>query len=163
MKLKWVTVGYIIFLSSVLVLSSLEVLPTPRDLVARYTPGTFLDKNFPRRIPHDDKIAHFFLIGGLALLVNLSLSLSRVSIGKLNILKGSLIIFVVMTLEEFSQVFFPSRSFSLLDLFSGYAGVFCFGHVATYLVNHRASLETKFPAVIAALIWRPQMKHREKD
>ncbi len=144
------------FLVSVFSLSSLGVFPKPSDLVKKYAPNTFLSRNFPQRIPYDDKIAHFFLMGALSFFVNLSLSLSQVTIGNIKILKGSLIILVIITIEEFSQKLFPSRSFTWSDLLSGYAGIFCFGRVAMYLMNHRASLEPKLPRVIAALIWKPK-------
>ena len=147
MKLKWLTVAYIMLLVSVMTILDFELLPTPRNLVKKYAPDTFVAVHFPQRLPYDDKLAHFFLVGALALLVNLSLSLSQVTIRKIKILKGSLVLLVLVTLEEFSQMLFPARSFSWFDLFANYAGILCFGRAAIYLMTNRAAIETKIPYV----------------
>jgi VanZ family protein len=154
MKLKWIAVMYVIFLLFVSVSLDFELLPKPREFVKKYAPN--MSGKIPRRIPYDDKIAHFFLAGVLSFLVNLNLSLSQVNIGKVKILKGSLLLFVLITIEECSQSLFPVRSFSLSDLFSNYAGVLCFGRAAISLMNNRVAIEPKLPHVVAALIWTPE-------
>jgi VanZ family protein len=93
---------------------------------------------FLRRIPYGDKLGHFVLMGILSLLVNLSMRATRVQIGSFDVLKGSLIVAVVVTIEEFSQIFIRSRGFSLVDLVFDYAGIVAFGMLAAYLVNQRA-------------------------
>ncbi len=93
---------------------------------------------FLRRIPYGDKLGHFVLMGILSLLVNLSMRASRVQIGSVAVLKGSLIVAVIVTLEEFSQIFIRSRGFSLLDLAFDYAGIVAFGALAIHLVNRHA-------------------------
>ncbi len=160
MKLKWIVVTYMLFLLILSVSLDFELLPKPRELVKKYAPN--MSGKIPRRIPYDDKIAHFFLAGALSFFVNLSLSLSRVSIRNIKLLKGSVILLVMITLEECSQILFPARSFSLSDLFSGYIGVLCFGRVAISLTNNRAWIEPKLPRVIAALIWTPKIECTEK-
>ena len=82
--------------------------------------------------PLGDKVAHFCLIGTLALLFNLSLRNARVRLGPREWLIGSLIVFVVVTLEEFSQNFFDHRTFDLVDLSGNYAGIFCFGWLSKW-------------------------------
>jgi len=156
MKLKWIAVMYVIFLLFVSLSLDFELLPKPRELVKKYAPN--MSGKIPRRIPYDDKIAHFFLAGALSLLVNLSLSLSQVTVGNTRILKGSLLLFVFITIEECSQSLFPARSFSLGDLFSNYAGVLCFGRAAIYLMNNRAAIEPRLPHVIAALFWTSKIE-----
>lgn len=154
MKLKWIAVMYVLFLLFVSVSLDFELLPKPREFVKKYAPS--MSRNLPHRIPYDDKIAHFFLAGALSFLVNLNLSLSQVSIGKVKVLKGSLILFVLITIEECSQSLFPARSFSLSDLFSNYAGILCFGRATIALMNNRAVIEPKLPQFVATLIWSPK-------
>jgi VanZ family protein len=93
---------------------------------------------FLRRIPYGDKLGHFVLMGILSLLVNLSMRASRVQIASFDVLKGSLIVAAVVTIEEFSQIFIRSRGFSLVDLAFDYAGIIAFGALATHLINRHA-------------------------
>ncbi|MCP4396283.1 MAG: hypothetical protein GY801_03090, partial [bacterium] len=95
---------------------------------------------------------HFFLVGALALCVNLNLSLASFSVGKRKILKGSMFLSIFVTFEETSQLLFPWRSFSLGDLFANYAGILCFGRAAIYLVEHKASILPRLPRVLAPLL-----------
>lgn len=92
---------------------------------------------FLTRIPYGDKLGHFVLAGMFALLVNLWLRASRVRIGSMDVLKGSLIVLAIITVEEFSQLFLQFRGFSLIDLVFDYAGILVFGHLAAHLVNRR--------------------------
>ena len=77
-------------------------------------------------IPGGDKLGHCLLMGTLAFLVNASLGGARVGI----FLKGSLIVAVVVTLEEFSQLAIPQRTFSLWDLAFDYIGIVLGGWLA---------------------------------
>jgi len=74
--------------------------------------------------PAGDKIGHLLLMGTLAAMVNLSLAARRISLWKRRALLGSLLVALGITLEEASQLFFPGRTFSLVDLGMGYLGVF---------------------------------------
>jgi VanZ family protein len=49
------------------------------------------------------------------------------------VLKGSLIVAVIVTLEEFSQLFLHNRGFSLVDLAADYVGIILFGQLAAYI------------------------------
>ncbi|MGK0366530.1 MAG: VanZ family protein [Saprospiraceae bacterium] len=84
------------------------------------------------RIPHGDKIAHFLLLGILSFLINSSLSCRKLPLNGYNILLGSLLIAVVISLEEFSQAFIPHRNFEILDIVCNYAGIFTFGKLALF-------------------------------
>ena len=90
-----------------------------------------------RRTPYADKAGHFLLMGILSLLVNLALSCRKTRIGRLSLLTGSLIVAVVVTLEEFSQIFVRYRSFDPVDLLCDYAGIILFGLLASYLTKLR--------------------------
>lgn len=90
-----------------------------------------------RGIPYGDKISHFLLMGFLSLLVNLSLSCARFRVLGIYILKGSLIVALLVTLEEFSQLFIKYRTFDLVDLLSDYLGIFLFGRIAYFIQRRR--------------------------
>lgn len=80
--------------------------------------------------PGSDKIGHFLLIGGMAFLLNLALGVREVRGFGRGWLLGSVLVAVVFTLEEFSQIWLPARTFDLLDLAGDYAGILCFGWLA---------------------------------
>lgn len=91
--------------------------------------------------PHGDsevlfrKVGHFLLMGLLSFLVNLTLARTRIARQKTsfswrNLLLASLVLSVIVTIEEFSQVLFRSRSFSLSDLFFSLLGIWFFACLA---------------------------------
>lgn len=69
-----------------------------------------------------DKFGHFLLLGGLALTLNYAL-LRLFRIGPVRLHLGGLIIGVLITLEEISQLWIPHRQFDLGDLAANYAGI----------------------------------------
>jgi VanZ family protein len=90
--------------------------------------------SFVRDIPAGDELGHFVLMGTVSFLVNMSLSASRIKVLSWSVLKGSVFVVIVVTLEEFSQLFFKYRTFSLTDLACDYAGILLFGQLAIRLV-----------------------------
>lgn len=82
---------------------------------------------YVNNLPLGDKVGHFLLVGMLAWLLNRALLHRRVSIFPRPVLLGGLLIAVIMTVEEVSQIWIPSRSFSLSDLAANYAGILCAG------------------------------------
>ena len=86
--------------------------------------------HFIGNVPYGDKLGHFFLMGFLSFLVNLVLQARTVGFGKVRYLLGSLIVFAVVTIEEFSQLFIRGRSFDLTDLLADLAGILVFGELA---------------------------------
>ena len=119
--MKWLTTLY------VLILVVIVFLADSKDY-------RFLFK-FIRDTPYGDKAGHFILMGLFSLLLNLALSCKKVKLWKINLLMGSLIVMLVVTLEEFSQLFVRYRSFDLVDLLYDYAGIFLFGQLAYYLTK----------------------------
>ena len=86
---------------------------------------------FINRIPFGDKIGHFFLYGILTLLVDLALFRSLPLLNRrLLTLRVALILALLIGLEEFSQQYFPNRSFDLVDLAFSYLGVVFFSWLA---------------------------------
>ena len=94
------------------------------------------------QVPWGDKLSHFLLVGLLTLLVNLSFRNRRISIGSRTWLLGSVLVLIVITLEELSQSLIPSRNLDAMDLLANYLGVFVFGQVAKYLVPRPVLVET---------------------
>ena len=152
MTIKKITIIYILFLIVIVAGFDSGLLPKPYQVAKHFAPLAELAQRIPYRIPYDDKIAHFFLVGALALCVNLSMSLASVRIGKRKFLKGSLFLLIFVTFEEASQMLFPWRSFSLGDLFANYAGILCFGRAAVYLMEHKSEILPKLPRVLAPLL-----------
>lgn len=78
-------------------------------------------------IPYADKCIHFTLLTLLTFLLNASLGKKRVNLKGMKLLIGSLLVASVITLEEFSQAFIPSRNFELMDMVCNYAGIYAGG------------------------------------
>jgi VanZ family protein len=88
-------------------------------------------------IPYGDKWGHFFLMGLLAFFVNMLIKCKTFRLFNISILKGSVIVFSLITLEELSQLFIKSRSFDLGDLTFDYLGILVFGQLAVYLYRQK--------------------------
>ena len=84
--------------------------------------------------PLGDKAGHFFLIGVMAFLLNHALAYRTAPINRSHPQLGGLIVGVVITLEEFSQLWFASRTFDAGDLLANWIGIL----VAELLVRARA-------------------------
>lgn len=78
-------------------------------------------------VPLGVKAGHFILIGILAWLLNRALLGRRVPIALWQIQLGGLIISLLMTIEETSQIWLATRHFDLKDLAANYAGIACAG------------------------------------
>jgi VanZ family protein len=86
-------------------------------------------------LPQGDKLGHFLLMGSLAMVVNFALQLRTIKMGPVTFLFGSLFVAAASTLEELTQVFIPSRTFSIFDLAADYAGIYLFGLAAIWLTR----------------------------
>lgn len=83
------------------------------------------------QIPFGDKIGHFILYGILTLLLDLALFRSLPHFNRrLLSLRIAFVLALLIGLEEFSQQYFPNRSFDLVDLAFSYLGVFFFSWIA---------------------------------
>jgi VanZ family protein len=72
--------------------------------------------------PGGDKIGHVTLFGGLAFLAALGFT-RRTSLAGVRIPASTLVVAVLVTLEEASQAWFPGRTASLWDLLASYVGI----------------------------------------
>lgn len=112
------------------ILTAVYLLIVAGIIVAADVKSTSYLLNFVGNVPYGDKIGHFILFGGLAFLVNLSLGARSFCLKRFSYLLGSLIVLLVITIEEFTQIFMRGRTFSWIDLLCGYAGVLFFGEIA---------------------------------
>jgi VanZ family protein len=90
-------------------------------------------------LPYGDKAGHFVLNGMLALLVCLAIpQLKPDQANRRMVLLSSLLLLVLVTLEEASKVFIPTRSPDLFDLSASYLGIVS-GALAALLLQGRTS------------------------
>jgi len=86
-------------------------------------------------LPFGDKLGHFILIGLLALIVNLTWRCAQFKCFQWHLLKGSTLVFVIVFLEELSQIFIASRTFDLGDLMFDCLGIWVAGYLARFLTR----------------------------
>lgn len=86
-----------------------------------------------RAVPGGDKTIHFWLAGTMALLLNWTWRGAHWRLGPLPVYKGSVLIALVATLEEFSQKAMRVRAFDLEDLAYDYAGILLLGQIGAFL------------------------------
>jgi VanZ family protein len=114
--MKWITILFVLFIILIIVLADKGQLGLLRLV---------------NQIPYGDKAGHFILYGILTLLIDLTLFRSLPLRGpKLVAVISGLILAVLIGLEEFSQQYFNSRTFSLRDLIASYLGVILFSWLA---------------------------------
>ncbi len=106
------------------------------SILVSIRPDWFL---FVQGVPGRDKLLHF--IGASLLTVILvsgstSLALRRRAFGPFLLLAA---VALLVTLEEFTQLAIPSRTFDLFDLGYSYAGILLFGLPALWLKRMQAS------------------------
>jgi hypothetical protein len=78
---------------------------------------------FVHQIPWGDKIGHICIFACLTLLLNHALSYASFKLFKIELLTGSMLILSFALIEEFTQLFFPTRTFDFVDIFSDLVGI----------------------------------------
>lgn len=91
--------------------------------------------HFIYSLPGRDKSMHFLVSGVLTVLVVLGLSRSRFRGRSAGPLVCLLLTTLLVTLEEFTQLAIPTRTFAWLDLGYSYAGILVFGLVALLMMR----------------------------
>ncbi|MBK9926204.1 MAG: VanZ family protein [Anaerolineales bacterium] len=114
--MKWIAILFGFFIITIIVLADNDMLGILGVI---------------NRIPYGDKAGHFILYGVLTFLIDLPLfgTLQHLS-RRLIVLRVALILGLLIGIEEFSQQFFPSRTFDLVDLTFSYLGVGFFSWLA---------------------------------
>ena len=86
-------------------------------------------------IPYYDKIGHFFLMGILAFIAVVTFVPVMPDRSHKSTMLVLTIVLAFIALEECSQIFIPTRTFSYRDFICDLLGVFCFGSLGHSLVN----------------------------
>lgn len=115
-SMKWLTILFALFIIWIIVLADQGNLGILKAV---------------NQIPYGDKAGHFILYGILTLLLDLTLMRSLpIRSPKRVVMSIGLILALLIGLEEFSQQYFPSRTFDLIDLTFSYLGVIFFSWFA---------------------------------
>ena len=124
--IKTAAIIFSIFILCVIVFADLGYLRRPLYLM--------------HKIPYGDKLGHFVLIGTLACLVIASAIQTRPDWNpNMTAIISALILAVIFSVEEASQVFFQDRHAGWKDLVANYAGIIAFGLFAWYTHKKRTS------------------------
>lgn len=121
--MKWLTGIYLLFLGVIVFLADQK----------QYQP---LFRRI-REMPYGDKLGHLILMGLFSFLLNMALGCRTWRVWRIKLLRGSLIVALLVTAEEFSQLFFRTRTFDLIDLVFDYVGIFSFGLLAYFLTRRK--------------------------
>ncbi len=92
---------------------------------------------FLDHVPYGDKLGHFGLFGTLCFLCNLAFPSRKFGRAPFLITLTSLVLLTIITLEELSQLFIPSRHFDTIDLLADYIGL-TMGQVLAGILNARS-------------------------
>jgi hypothetical protein len=126
-RVKWLTGGFILVLVLIVLIANLGLGPVYFPFIYHY-PGL-------------DKVGHFILMGLLSLLINSLYIAEKIRFFSLRILKGSLAVFLVVFLEELSQIFLTYRAFSWLDLAFDLGGIILGGRLADWMIFKQQSAD----------------------
>ncbi len=88
---------------------------------------------FVASIPYGDKLGHFCLFGLLTLAINFACKLKSFKVHSIELFLGTILVFIFVIIEEFSQYFIPNRTFDLIDLSADFVGIVFFNVVTSYL------------------------------
>jgi VanZ family protein len=124
---KWLLLGTLLFfllIVAIIISADADQLPD------------FLDRLY--QFPGGDKVGHFILYGILSFLLNTSaLTLFSKRDPARLVPTVSLLLSIMIGLEEWSQSLFPARTMSITDLMASYAGVTLFAYLAWYFNNRQ--------------------------
>ncbi len=115
--MKYISVLFFVFIVTVIILADLGSLP--RSITALYD------------FPNGDKLGHIVLYGLLNYFITRAFLSSRIAKprGWLTVSIG-LVLALFIALEEWSQQFFSTRTYDLVDLSASYLGVLVGGWMA---------------------------------
>lgn len=96
--------------------------------------------SFIHSIPYGDKLGHIGLMGTLGLLCNLAFPSRPVPFLPNFITRVTFLLFLLVTLEELSQAFLPTRSCDPLDWLADLTGL-ALGQLAAQALTGKGNLE----------------------
>lgn len=117
---KWLLLGTLLFFLLIIVI----IITADADQFPEFIKWLY-------QFPGGDKVGHFILFGILSFFVNESaLTLFPKPDPARLVLTVSLLLAILIGLEEWSQALFPARTMSLTDLLASYSGVTLFALLA---------------------------------
>lgn len=116
---RWLAFFFAILIVMVIIAADLDLIPNLLDPIYAF--------------PNGDKIAHFLLMGTLSMLISLGFNNERTRF--LGIRRGTLLLLILITLEECSQIYFENRKFSLMDMLANWGGILILGELGSALRN----------------------------
>ena len=123
---RWATAVAALAIIGIVVAADRETLPLLLQRVYTYPAG--------------DKIGHFVLFGGLAFLAALGFTRRTQPLAGMSLPVSTLVVVVLVTLEEGSQAWFPGRTASVWDLLASYAGIVAGTVAAARLIERRTAV-----------------------
>lgn len=87
------------------------------------------------QLPFGDKLAHCLLAGILSFLVNNALQCRVTSFARVRILTGHLIAYLLVLIEEVSQLWIATRNVEIWDVLFSIVGIHLFGLLASRSMN----------------------------
>lgn len=121
MRAKAITIVYVLILGMI-------VYAANQGTLSQYV-------TFYREIPFGDDLGHFFLMGILSFLATILSGSHRVSVARFRISTGPMVVFPIVFIEELSQMFIPTRTFSLSDLTADVLGIVTFAWLGLKFVQ----------------------------
>ena len=91
--------------------------------------------DFVRALPYGDKLGHILLYGALTALMVVALKFKTISILKMKVQLGSILVLSFAFIEEITQLFQVNRTFDLNDIVSDVIGVVVFTVITTRYAN----------------------------
>jgi VanZ family protein len=115
--MKYISALFLAFIITIVILADVGGLPSSIQAIYHF--------------PYGDKVGHFTLFGLLDFFLTLAFfsSFPNRPRDRVALLLG-LVLAVCIAIEEWSQQFFPARTFDLVDLLASYLGLFVGGWTA---------------------------------
>jgi hypothetical protein len=91
---------------------------------------------FVASIPYGDKLGHFCLFGFLTLGGNFAFKLKSYKLLSFNVYIGSIVVLLLVLIEELSQYFIPSRTLDATDLLADIVGIITFSLITKVISKY---------------------------
>ena len=105
------------------------------------TGGKNIFFDFVDWLPFGDKIGHFFLFGILTMFLNIALKYKQIK-HWIKLPLGTVIVSILVLIEELSQAFIPNRTLDIADLVADALGILVFTYLS-YLIIVKSSFYFK--------------------
>ncbi|MBN2009518.1 VanZ family protein [candidate division KSB1 bacterium] len=128
--MNWMRVGAVVFIIGMVTII----------VCADIKPELF---SFIYLVPGRDKAGHLLLMAVLSFFVNGAVNCQRLRWKRVSLLMGSFLLVSLMLLEETSQLLFPGRTFSSLDMLANICGIAIGDRFALLLHRYQSRKESR--------------------